>query len=181
MKALIASRLLFSVLALLVVTTREARGDPCDPVQLSFDLCDADVYCRESMYIDENMGSLVVFEFLYSRLFVTSAHQTQIEAALCILNNTDFNTLWTYTMSMYRYCNHINQYFDGADNACFCKADKTCKYARPDDLEFRFSTSDLFMYAMFLISLFAVAAFIVLYRPLFKMMKAIQRTEAIEE
>ena len=153
----------------------------CNPVQLSFDLCSTDVHCRQSMYIDENAESLVVFEFLYDRLFISPSRQLQIEAALCEVNNTEFNNLWTYTMSLYRYCNHINQYFDGAENACFCQADKVCKYARPDDLEFHFSSFDIFMYAMFLYSVLVIISFVMLYRPLVKQMKNLEKRAAIEE
>ena len=143
----------------------------CNPVQLSFDLCAIDVHCRQSMYIDENAESLVVFEFLYDKMFTTPARQLQIENALCQTNLTEFNDLWTYTMSLYRYCTHINQYFDGAENACFCQADKICKYARPDNLEFNFSSFNIFMYAMFFYSAFVFVSFLTVFRPLVERVK----------
>ncbi len=145
----------------------------CDPVQLSFDLCSVDVHCRQSMYIDENAESLVVFEFLYDKMFTTPARKLQIESSLCQVNLTEFNDLWTYTMSLYRYCTHINQYFDGMENACFCQADKVCKYSRPDNLEFNFSSFDIFMYGMFLFSVFIIISFLMVYRPLVAQVKHI--------
>lgn len=154
----------------------------CDPVQVSFDLCSSDVYCTQSMYIDENLGSLTVFNFLYDRLLASSnGHQAQIEAGICAINNTDFNALWTTTMSMYRYCSHINQYFDGADNACLCKSDKICKYSTPDTLEFHFSSTDIFMYVLFIGSVGSIVSFTILYRPLVKETKKLTKAHAYVE
>ena len=147
----------------------------CDPVQLSFDLCSADVHCRQSMYIDENAGSLTVFEFLYAKLFASPAQQLQIESSICQVNLTEFNALWTYTMSLYRYCTHINQYFDGVENACFCQADKICKYARPDHLEFNFSSFNIFMYGMLLFCVVVIVSMVTVLRPLVAQVKKLTK------
>lgn len=128
----------------------------CDPLQISFDLCDADAFCRVSMYIDENGADMSTFEFLYTRLLVNT---TNFEQMLCnqTSNNTaapsDFEILWTLTMSKYRYCNHINQYFDGLVSKCVCKADKLCKYKSANDEEFHFNDNTLFFVALLLILL----------------------------
>lgn len=181
MKTKTFSVLLFSLLCVVALTPLHTVNAQCNPVQLSFDLCSTDIHCRQSMYIDENAESLVVFEFLYDKLFVSPARQLQVEAALCQVNNTEFNDLWTYTMSLYRYCTHINQYFDGGENACFCQANKICKYARPDNLEFNFSSFNIFMYAMFLYSVFITITFFMLYRPLVTLVKRLEKKANITE
>lgn len=145
---------------LLVVSVAAA----CDPLQISFDLCDADANCRGSMYIDENGADLLTFGFLYSRLLGNAT--AQFETMLCneTSNNTaapsNFEVLWVLTMSKYRYCNHINQYFDGLVSSCVCKADKLCKYTSASDEEFHFTNTGLFVVAL-LLAMFVLAMFFV--------------------
>lgn len=121
----------------------------CDPLQISFDLCNTDLYCQSSMYIDENGVDLVTFEFLYTRLLGNMSYQATFEDMLCneTSNNTaapsNFEKLWIGTMSKYRYCNHVNQYFDGLVSKCVCKADKLCKYTSVNHEEFHFTDNTL--------------------------------------
>lgn len=140
--------------ALLLLLLGVLSVSACDPLQISFDLCDADTYCRASMYIDENGPDITTFGFLYSRLLGNAT--TQFETMLCneTSNNTmapsNFELLWILTMSKYRYCNHINQYFDGLVAECVCKADKLCKYTSANDEEFHFTDNSLFFIALLL-------------------------------
>lgn len=138
----------------------------CDPLQLSFDLCNSDSYCQSSMYIDENGADLITFEFLYTRLLGNTTYQSAFEEMLCneTTNNTaspsNFEKLWISTMSKYRYCNHINQYFDGLVNKCVCKADKLCKYTSANDQEFHFTDNSIFFIAL-LLGILAILMFFV--------------------
>lgn len=136
----------------------------CDPVQISFDLCDSDTSCRASMYIDENGPDLSTFEFLYTRLLDNNTAQFEILLCNETSNNTampsNFELLWILTMAKYRYCNHINQYFDGLVARCVCKADKLCKYKPANEEEFHFTDNSLFFIAL-LLSMLVLAMFFV--------------------
>ncbi len=159
--------------ALLIVLCFAACTYACDPLQISFDLCNTDSFCKSSMYIDENGVDLTTFEFLYTRLLGNITYQVTFEAMLCneTTNNltvpSNFEKLWIATMSKYRYCNHINQYFDGLVSKCICKADKLCKYTSANDEEFHFTDSMLFFIALLLIFLAALMFFIKRARSLF--------------
>lgn len=148
----------------------------CDPLQISFYLCNSDVYCRTSMYIDENGADLPTFEFLYTRLFGNTSIQLAFEEMLCneTTNNTaapsNFEKLWIITMSKYRYCNHINQYFDSLVNKCVCKADKLCKYTSANDEEFHFTDNSIFFIALLLTILAIVMFFVKRERTLYNML-----------
>lgn len=150
--------------ALLLVLVCVALAHACDPVQISFDLCNADLNCRTSMYIDENGADLPTFEFLYYRLLGNAS--ALFADLLCneTSNNTampsNFEVLWTLTMSKYRYCNHINQYFDGLVAECVCKADKLCKYTSANNEEFHFTDNSLFFIALLLAMLVLLMFFV---------------------
>lgn len=150
--------------ALLLVLLGVVLAQACDPVQISFGLCGADLACRTSMYIDENGADIPTFEFLYYRLLGNAS--VQFAALLCneTSNNTaapsNFEVLWTLTMSKYRYCNHINQYFDGLVAECVCKADKLCKYTSANDEEFHFTDNSLFFIALLLAMLILLMFFV---------------------
>lgn len=150
----------------IVLLARSCDSLSCNPLQLSFDLCSNDVYCTSSMYIDENSNDMVTFEFLYTRLLGNSSYQNTFEEMLCneTSNNTalpsNFEKLWIITMAKYRYCNHVNQYFDGLVKKCICKADKLCKYTPANDEEFHFSDNSLFFVAL-LLSMLLLAVFFV--------------------
>lgn len=136
----------------------------CDPLQISFDLCNENSVCRVSMYIDENGADLATFEFLYTRILGTA--QPQFESMLCnetsgnVTASSNFEQLWTLTMAKYRYCNHINQYFDGLVAECICKADKLCKYTSANDEEFHFTDNTLFFIALLLAMLVLLMFFV---------------------
>ncbi len=149
---------------LLLVLVGVALARACDPIQISFDLCDADLDCRTSMYIDENGPDLATFEFLYYRLLGNSSAQFAIMLCNETSNNTampsNFEVLWTIAMAKYRYCNHINQYFDGLVAECVCKADKLCKYTSANDEEFHFTDNSLFFIALLLAMLVLLMFFV---------------------
>jgi hypothetical protein len=159
-------RYLLAICGFLVLLAQRSHGLTCDPLQISFDLCSNDVYCTSSMYIDENGNDMVTFEFLYTRLLGNSTYQAVFEEMLCneTSNNTalpsNFEKLWVTTMGKYRYCNHVNQYFDGLVKKCICKADKLCKYTSANDEEFHFSDNSLFFIAL-LLSMLLLAVFFV--------------------
>lgn len=137
----------------------------CDVIQISFDLCNTDVFCQNSMYIDENGADLITFEFLYERLLGNTTYQSTFEDMLCnettgnVTAPSAFEKLWITTMSKYRYCNHINQYFDGYIKKCVCKTDKICKYTSANDEEFHFTNSSLFFVIILLTIAFTVIFF----------------------
>ncbi len=162
------TRLLLFILTT-ILTVSSVVG--CDPAQVSFNLCNADSNCRTSFYIEENDGAYDVFLFLYARL-LSAANTTlrgDIEVDIC-LNNSAYLQLWTHHMSLYRYCGHVNQYFDGLEHRCFCKPDKECKYIRPDIQQFHFSSLHLFTILMIAFDAFAVFYFMTHYKPLYKML-----------
>lgn len=159
----------------------------CDPLQISFDLCSTDAYCQSSMYIDENGVDLITFEFLYTRLLGNMSYQATFEDMLCneTSNNTaapsNFEKLWIGTMSKYRYCNHINQYFDGLVNKCICKADKLCKYTSANDEEFHFTDNSLFFIALLLIILAIVMFFVKRERTLHTLLTDLNDLQRIDQ
>ena len=154
------------VCCLVVLFVAACNGLTCDPLQISFDLCSNDMFCLSSMYIDENGDDMVTFEFLYTRLLGNVSYQVAFEEMLCneTSNNTalpsNFEKLWVTTMSKYRYCNHVNQYFDGLVKKCTCKADKLCKYTSANNEEFHFSNNSLFFIAILLSMLLLAVLFV---------------------
>ncbi|OQW72209.1 MAG: hypothetical protein BVN35_14455 [Proteobacteria bacterium ST_bin11] len=151
-------------------------GDNCTALQESFELCQADVLCTTSMYIVENDASLEVFEFLFTRLLSgmsnASGLREELDVELCSTGNSSeaYRRLWTHHMSMYRYCGHINKYFDGIAHRCYCQPDKQCVYTRPDIQQFHFTSLHIFTILMMVIFAFTFLYFRVRYQPLFKLL-----------
>lgn len=149
----------------------------CTALEKSFELCQENAMCTTSMYIVENDASIDVFEFLFTRLLSgmsnSSGLREELEVQLCS-NDTNtslpYQRLWTQYMSMYRYCGHINKYFDGIAHKCFCQPDKQCAYIRPDIQQFHFTSLHILVILMMAVFAFTFFYFKMRYTPLFKML-----------
>jgi hypothetical protein len=140
-----------TVAVFLVLGILPVRGEECDPIALSFKLCDSDRTCRSRLFIDENGPDMDVFTFLYNRILSSSDIRGDVKRWLCQHPNAtrtchrhridyddldDFFKLWIVFITKYRFCNHVNEYFDGILRVCVCKQDKVCTTVHPIDMEF---------------------------------------------
>ena len=151
----------------------------CDPILLSYKLCLTSSLCRTRMFIDENGDDMEVFAFLFNRLISSHILQRNIDSWLCDHNCSgltsidliqqstinydtldDFYRLWIVLMSRYRFCEHVNQYFDGYLKTCICKQDKSCIYVHPSDIEFHFTNYQLLFWSSLVISIILAIVFV---------------------
>ncbi len=142
------NKIIFIIL-LCIVSVNDVLGDinltVCDPVEISFQLCNSSALCRTRMYIDENGDDdITTFTFLYTSLVTKNSFQPKIESWICNQTSNDlltlpatepFELLWIEFMARFSYCGHVNEYFDNIQLTCICRSDKFCKYLHPRDIE----------------------------------------------
>lgn len=145
----------------------------CDPIELSFKLCNSDTLCSFRLFINENGDDLEVFEFLYNHITKDIEFQNFMNYWLCAHNSAissgielfqqesiDYNSLdefyklWIRFMSEHRECDHTNQYFDSVIKSCVCKQDKQCTYIHPHDMEFHSSNYRIIIWILLFLIIF---------------------------
>jgi hypothetical protein len=129
----------------------------CDTVQLSYDLCNADLNCRTRLFIDMNVDDLDTFRYLFNQIVAYYRLRLVLDQYLC--NNTGYNTtqqqtLWVVIMSNFnRFCDHVNEYFDGYLKRCICRPDKICIHENPNEKLFGYSAEQLYTWGILVLIL----------------------------
>lgn len=130
----------------------------CDTVQLSFDLCNADLNCRSKLFIDMNGNDIDVFRYLLNQIITYHRLGNKLDDYIC--NSTLVNSsitqnqqvLWVVIMTNYdRFCDHINEYFDGFLHKCMCRPDKVCIHENPNEKLFGYSSEQLYTWGLLLL------------------------------
>ena len=139
---------------LLFVLVAVSAVNACNPVNISFDLCQTDEDCRYAFYIDENGDDFDIFSFLYHRFASPESLYLELETLLCshepnatVLPLDDFYLLWIKYLTKYRFCED-NEYFDSNLLQCTCKQDRICVFIHPRDMEFHSANYKILMWVI---------------------------------
>lgn len=125
----------------------EASVPPiCDIYNLSWTLCNTEINCVKHMFLDENIGDNVTFNFLVNRV-ITNYHVVDyIDDLIC--NSTEGQALWMVILKDFNYCNHMNEYYSAHLQKCVCRTDKVCDHASEKKHLFIFSEIQVFIWAL---------------------------------
>ncbi len=114
----------------------------CDPIEVSFEICNLDEICRHQMYIDMNgEDDFDTFTYLYNRLVDNTTLRDLVEDIVCFdFNNTLAVEMWISYMSnpSSAFCSHKNEYFDNYIKKCVCRPGKDCSHIKPRKALFHF-------------------------------------------
>lgn len=163
----------------------------CDPVRISYDLCNLDTDCQYAFYIDENGDDYDMFSFLYHRFAAPHSVFVELETLMCSHYNTttpyvgmtnvtlpyndleDFYKLWIVFMNKWHFC-EINEYMDSVLKTCVCKQDKNCEFIHPRDMEFHSANYKLLLWIIPIALILVFAVFVRKEKSLIAMIDALR-------
>lgn len=126
----------------------------CDVYNLSLALCNSEINCVKRMFLDENVGDNVTFNFLLNRVITDYRVNTFLDVLIC--NSTEAQAMWMVILKSFSFCEHVNEYFSAHLQRCVCRPDKVCGHKDAKGHFFIFSGTQVFAWALLVILCVAI-------------------------
>lgn len=148
--------ILLTIVGFLIFQSEASIPPVCDVYNLSLALCNTEIHCVKHMFLDENVGDNITFNFLVNRVITNYHVNDYIDDIIC--NSTEGQAMWMVILKNFNFCNHVNEYYSAHLQACVCRADKVCNHKSLKNSLFIFSDTQIFIWAIVVVLTMVVIA-----------------------